>query len=429
VIVQVFAYAILVALLAGLAAAGVERSLAELGLPRRFAWLSAYAGALAFPAAALWLAAGASPSTGTSFPIGDGLVPAWHARVDWDTTLVVAWAASTLLMLFVYLGAWLRLTVIAKRWPRIDSGSGPVAVSDDVGPAVLGILEPRVVLPRWLIDGPASARHVVMAHEREHIAARDPAFIVTSQLITILLPWNLPLWWFARRLRAAIEIDCDARVLRTGVDPAHYGDVLLAVGQRGSASPRMAATLIESATQLERRIRIMLAKPRPGSRRRVVTALAVALGVAACATQVEPPVVVRNAGTAVEIRPGAMEVTARTIEVISDQAPASAEDRERTVITARDEGRVHVQAPASPEDRDRTIKITALGEGRLHVKPDLVRLTSDRISKTADAMVFEGNVQLEFDGMSITTDRAVATVAPDGRTILALDDAKVTRRE
>jgi bla regulator protein BlaR1 len=404
VIAEVFAYTILVALLAGLAAAGVERSLAELGLPRRFAWLGAYAGALAFPAAALWLAAGAPSPTGASFTIGDGLVPAWYARVDWDTTLVVAWAASTLLMLFVYLGAWLRLTVIAKRWPRVESDLGPVAVSDDVGPAVLGILAPHVVLPRWLMEGPASARHVVMAHEREHIAARDPAAIVASQLIAILLPWNLPLWWFARRLRSAIEIDCDARVLRTGVDPAHYGDVLLAVGQHRSATPRMAAALIEPVTQLERRIRIMLTKPRPGSRRRVVTALAVALGVAACATQVEPPVLPTSTeSAATEVRSGALELTASHIEFRSGQPPASAEDL--------------------------TLKLTTVDDARLRTGAGSVSMTSDRVSQTADAILFEGNVRLELGGTSITTDRAVVTEAPDGRTILALDDAKVTRRE
>ena len=44
---DIFAYAIVIALLVGFAAVGVERSLAELGLPRRVAWLGAYAVAFA----------------------------------------------------------------------------------------------------------------------------------------------------------------------------------------------------------------------------------------------------------------------------------------------------------------------------------------------------------------------------------------------
>jgi biopolymer transport protein ExbD len=294
------------------------------------------------PTTALWLAAGTAPPAAESFLVeyARGITP--YANVDWDTALGLAWAASTLLMLVVYLAAWLRLTLIAKRWPHLESDAGPVAVSDDVGPAVFGILDPRVVLPRWLIEAPASARHVVMAHEREHIAARDPAAIVASQLIAILLPWNLPLWWFARRLRAAIEIDCDARVLRTGADPAHYGDVLLAVGQHRSSSPHMAATLIEPVTQLERRIRIMLAKPRPGSGRRVVVALAVALGIAACATQVEPPVLSSTFVLSVD-RQGSLSVHGTGVAlndrtVVEEAFAALSRDADTALIVEGDEG-------------------------------------------------------------------------------------------
>lgn len=345
-IADIFAYAMLIALLLGLAAAGVERSLAELGLPRRFAWLGAYAVALAFPAAALWLAAGTAPPAAESFPAEYARGITSYANVDWDGALGLAWAASTLLMLVIYLGASLRLALIAKRWPRIESDAGPIAISDDVGPAVLGILDPRVVLPRWIINAPASARHVVMAHEREHIAARDPAAIVASQLIAILLPWNLPLWWFARRLRAAIEIDCDARVLRTGVDPAHYGDVLLAVGQHRSSSPHMAATLIEPVTQLERRIRIMLAKPCPGSGRRAVAALAVALGIAACATQVAPPVLSTTRGSTFVLsvdRQGSFSVAGTGVvlnesSVVERAVAALSRDADTALIIEGDEG-------------------------------------------------------------------------------------------
>jgi bla regulator protein BlaR1 len=338
VIADIFAYAVLISLLLGLAAASVERSLAEFGLPRRFAWLGAYAVAVAFPATALWLAAGTVPPAADSFLVEYAREITPYANVDWDTTLGLAWAAST----HVMLGAWLRLTLVAKRWPRLESDAGPVAVSDDVGPAVFGILDPRIVLPRWLIQAPASARHLVMAHEREHIAARDPAVIVASQLIAILLPWNLPLWWFARRLRAAIEIDCDARVLRTGVDPVHYGDVLLAVGQHGSSSPHMAAALIEPVTQLERRIRIMLAKPRPGSGRRVVVALAVALGIAACATQVEPPVLSSTFVLSVD-RQGSLSVHGTSVAlndrtVVEQAFAALSRDADTALIVEGEEG-------------------------------------------------------------------------------------------
>ena len=57
-IAEAFAYVIGVTLLFGLAALSVERLLAEIGRPRRAAWLVAYAAALTFPPAALLLATG-----------------------------------------------------------------------------------------------------------------------------------------------------------------------------------------------------------------------------------------------------------------------------------------------------------------------------------------------------------------------------------
>ena len=57
-IAEAFAYSIAVTLLIGLAALSVERFLAEIGRPRRSAWLVAYAVTFTFPPAALLLATG-----------------------------------------------------------------------------------------------------------------------------------------------------------------------------------------------------------------------------------------------------------------------------------------------------------------------------------------------------------------------------------
>jgi len=76
------------------------------------------------------------------------------------------------------------------------------------------------------------------------------------------MPWNLPLWWQLRRLRRAIEVDCDARVLNAGHDVNRYGETLLEVGQRHSAFLGSVAAMSESKSFLEQRIRIMLSKPK-----------------------------------------------------------------------------------------------------------------------------------------------------------------------
>jgi hypothetical protein len=74
------------------------------------------------------------------------------------------------------------------------------------------------------------------------------------------MPWNLPLWWQLRRLRLAIEIDCDARILRRGYDVSRYGEILIAIAERQSAPFGMAIAMSGPRSGLERRIRNMLRK-------------------------------------------------------------------------------------------------------------------------------------------------------------------------
>jgi len=73
-----------------------------------------------------------------------------------------------------------------------------------------------------------------------------------------LMPWNVALWIQARRLRLAIEMDCDARVLRVHPSPERYGMLILTIAQRRSLAPvQFAPMLSEPKTNLERRILAM----------------------------------------------------------------------------------------------------------------------------------------------------------------------------
>ena len=40
-----------------------------------------------------------------------------------------------------------------------------------------------------------------------------PVFLMVTALTLILAPWNVALWWQLRRLRLAVEMDCDRRVV------------------------------------------------------------------------------------------------------------------------------------------------------------------------------------------------------------------------
>jgi TonB family protein len=113
----------------------------------------------------------------------------------------------------------------------------------------------HVVLPEWILTLDAPHRALVLKHEEEHRAARDPLLLVGSAFSVALMPWNPALWIQSERLRLAIEMDCDARVLRAHPTPERYGLLMLTIAQRRSVAPTLFAPMLsEPTTHLERRI-------------------------------------------------------------------------------------------------------------------------------------------------------------------------------
>jgi TonB family protein len=139
-----------------------------------------------------------------------------------------------------------------------------VLLTDGVGPATIGLRRRAVIIPRTLLELEEPLRRLVLRHEREHCAARDPWLLLGAGVAVVLFPWNAAVWFIARRLHLALEIDCDARVLAAGADPIRYGQLLLWIAQRRGAIP-LAPMLAALPSHLERRIIAMhtrLARPR-----------------------------------------------------------------------------------------------------------------------------------------------------------------------
>ena len=94
-----------------------------------------------------------------------------------------------------------------------------------------------------------------------------------------------------RRLRAAVELDCDARVLSQGVRPRAYGTLLIEMAGRGPGLSLGAPALAGSPSTLERRIRAMNARLPRFARLRAgcLGALGLAVLAGACETRCPPP--------------------------------------------------------------------------------------------------------------------------------------------
>jgi hypothetical protein len=304
-IVPFIAYSLVVGACVAAAAWLLERALGFPGQTRRKIWIAAVVAAILLPPLVVLSQEPVRPQPATRIDFAPPvLVQAGQiaeslraspllrgariADLPLDAIAAGSWLlASLALVVFHASGAW-RLSRRARRWRAASLDSQPISVAPDIGPALYGWLRPRVVFPAWLLAAPDSMQRLALAHEREHLAVRDPQILAAATLLSALLPWNAPLLWMLRRLRFAMEVDCDARVIRAGADPADYGLALLFVSERQSRSPIGTLALIERASQLERRIHIMVSSPR---HRALVAGLCLSLA-SACvfaAAQVTPP--------------------------------------------------------------------------------------------------------------------------------------------
>jgi len=153
----------------------------------------------------------------------------------------------------------------------------PVVVTDSMGPATVGLLRSRVLVPRWVLALPGMQRQYVLRHEEEHRRTHDARLLLVASLPLLLMPWNLAFWWLLRRLSLAVEMDCDRRVVSALGDATAYGELLLKVAQAASRGPRLQPALL-GAGMLEHRLTAMLAPtPLRHAQRFMLPALAFAL--------------------------------------------------------------------------------------------------------------------------------------------------------
>ena len=206
-----------------------------------------------------------------------------------DVMLERGWivASAALFLAILFSGAQLHRR--KRHWDRRTIAGVPVYVSEDVGPAVVGLLHPQIVVPRWIAGAAPETQKLVLAHEQSHLDANDARLLAIAVLLIVTMPWNLPLWWQLWRLRFAIEVDCDARVLKGGHDVSRYGQTLIMVGERQSTSIAVVAAMSESKSHLEQRLHKMLWKQRKFAWASATALACLGVVLAASAAEVSPP--------------------------------------------------------------------------------------------------------------------------------------------
>jgi TonB family protein len=270
----------------------VEAGLRRMGAPTRHAWLAAMALGPVFLAARVVdaLSPGAAPvpppwavvelpALTLAPPTGGGLGVEEAAAIVWCLTgiLLVALVAATHRTLLGERAGWESTQVMGRN----------VYVSTDRGPAVAGMWRPWIVLPRWVLALPEAELRMVLLHEEQHMRARDTHLLAAGLALVALSAWNPVTWWQLRRLRTAMEVDCDRRVLQEIPDRVAYGSSLLTVAARASGPSLGLAAFTERSLNLKRRILAMTAKTSRWTAMGggVMVVLGLVVGVQACGVE------------------------------------------------------------------------------------------------------------------------------------------------
>lgn len=279
-------YLLVVGGLVALSASALDVAMRRSGLPTRWAWVAALGALVVFAVASprrmpvghslavlpqVQDVASSAPLASTStvammFQRGqqwaDVALGAAFTAVDASvprtvtSMIVIAWMAASALVLVLLVCVHGRMARARRQWPTTELHGTRVRLAPLAGPAVIGVTRPEIVMPRWLLERDVDEQRLVLAHEREHVAARDHLLPIGAWLVAAAMPWHPAVWWMMARLRLAMELDCDARVLRHG-DVKKYGLLLIDIAGRYGGHRTGALALADRSSHLERRLKAM----------------------------------------------------------------------------------------------------------------------------------------------------------------------------
>jgi beta-lactamase regulating signal transducer with metallopeptidase domain len=190
-------------------------------------------------------------------------------------TLVIAWGLIALLAIGVQ----------AERQRRFLKSLGRLRGEADlfhaehagVGPAVIGALLPKVVLPAdFALRFTVEEQALILAHERNHLRTGDAQINALTTALQCVFWFNPLVHVGARLLRIDQEIACDAAVLtRLPIARRAYGEAMLKTQLAPHAPPLGCHWPASANKQLKERF-VMLKQHRQGRARRLAGGAAVA---------------------------------------------------------------------------------------------------------------------------------------------------------
>jgi Zn-dependent protease with chaperone function len=144
-----------------------------------------------------------------------------------------------------------------------------LVVTDRPGtPYVTGLGRATVVVPREVEALDAASQRLILLHELAHVARRDAAAQLGTQLAGVFLWWNPLFWMMQRRLAVLRESACDTLATYYARDTDAYVGLLMRFARSGRRPLGLGFTQVPMATPGTLRQRVRAFEPQPKLGRR-----------------------------------------------------------------------------------------------------------------------------------------------------------------
>lgn len=164
-----------------------------------------------------------------SIPSVPALIPAPRFVLSWQIVIIAIYLLGTVCFSARLFLGWQATRRLIRDARLIKGQAGPVVYESDLVavPVTVGVMRPRIILPLDSSSWPVKTLEAILAHERAHVARRDPWTNLIANLNAVLY-WFHPLaWWLRTRLATAAEFACDdAAIDATGLD-REYAEILV----------------------------------------------------------------------------------------------------------------------------------------------------------------------------------------------------------
>lgn len=191
--------------------------------------------------------------------------------------LLASWLAGMILAFARLLGAHAglrRIVAASHRSPSLEKAHRQaipagveILVSPMFGPAAIGIVRPRIVLPQGMVMTlPREVLRAVLLHESTHHRRRDVHILLIQRLVEAVFWWNPLVHLLGKASDAAREVACDIGAARAFGASTDYAEALLdAIAHFVPTAPHADARALcaaASLSTLERRIDAIIEAPR-----------------------------------------------------------------------------------------------------------------------------------------------------------------------